>query len=248
MKKEKLKKEKKTKKEKEVPQNNKYHKFLWSLIIYSLIGFVFELIYSLISANIFHRGSGLLLGPICFIYGILAMIEIKLLGKLKGHNLILFVCGTVIGAVSQYLIHFILEATIGIKIWNWTYSIFNLNGRACIEYSILCGIACVLLINKIQIWVEKLIDKTEGKYTKIVDIIVTIIIVAEIMLSLWGLTIYGIRAKETVNGKNYISNNNAIEKFQNEVFSNEIMEKIFPRLEIVDKNNQTVLVRELNNI
>ena len=55
-----------------------------------------------------------------------------------------------------------------------------------------------------------------------------------------GITVYKIRMKEEMEGKNYISNNTAIEIFQNKAFSNENIEKIFPNLKItiIPKENE----------
>lgn len=83
-------------------------------------------------------------------------------------------------------------------------------------------------------------DKKPNKIIKIVDIIITIAISLEIILTFWGITVYKIRMKEEMEGKNYISNNTAIEIFQNKAFSNENIEKIFPNLKItiIPKGNE----------
>ena len=45
------------------------------------------------------------------------------------------------------------------------------------------------------------------------------------MFTIWSAKTYATRAKETLAGQNYISNNTNIEIFQNTVFTNERMEK-----------------------
>ena len=58
---------------------------------------------------------------------------------------------------------------------------------------------------------------------------------------------YNIRVKEQLNGKNYISNNTWIEQFQNKVFSNENMQKLFPKMKIVNNDGNTVLIKDIIN-
>ena len=51
----------------------------------------------------------------------------------------------------------------------------------------------------------------------IFSILVGILVI--IILTIWGAITYSVRAKEILNGKNYTSNNNIIEKFQNTALS-----------------------------
>lgn len=53
------------------------------------------------------------------------------------------------------------------------------------------------------------------------------------------------RAKETLAGQNYISNNTNIEIFQNTVFTNERMEKIFPKLRVNDEYGNTIMIKDI---
>jgi len=51
--------------------------------------------------------------------------------------------------------------------------------------------------------------------------------------------------KETLNGRNYISNNNIVEKFENNVFTNERMGKIFPNMRITTEDGILVYVTSI---
>ena len=72
-------------------------------------------------------------------------------------------------------------------------------------------------------------------------------LILDIIFTIWGISVYKIRAKETLEGKNYITNNTAIQKFENTVFSNEIMSSIFPNLQIVDNEGNLVFITSINN-
>lgn len=225
---------------------SKFHTYLWYFIIFSLIGLLIEFIVCLLIKNISKSEFGLILGPLCFIYGIGAALTIICLQKFKGQKVKLFFLGIILGGVIQYVMSFILEAVSGAQIWNCTWSKFNINGRVCIEYALMWGFATIIIINVMKNGIDKIINKIYGKKRTVVDIILIIIIACAIMLTIWGVITYGVRAREILNGKNYISNNNIIEKFQNTVFSNEIMEKIFPKMKIFDNEGNWVLIKNIN--
>lgn len=227
-------------------KESKYHKYLWYLIIFSILGLLLETIFCLLGEKIFGTGAGLVLGPLCIIYGIGAIITIICLKRFQGHKIKLFISGAILGTAIEYMMGFIIEAIFGARLWNCSWAKFNVNGRVCLEHSILWGIMAVILINLLIKHIEKIIGKIQGKVRIVVDIIVTIAIVFFIMFTSWGIITYTVRARETLEGKNYISNNNAIEKFQNTVFSNDVMEKIFPRMEIIDNAGNTILVKNID--
>ncbi len=226
---------------------NTFHNYLWYIVVFSIIGLLIETLFCFITIGNIKTRKGLILGPLCPIYGCGAVIFILCLDKYKGKKFKLFVYGTILGAVVEYLISFLLEAIYGARFWDYSWTKFNLNGRICLTYSIFWGILAILLIDVVKKLIDKLINKIQGKFKIIIDIILTIVLVLDISITVWGVAVYEIRAKETINGKNYISNNNAIEKFQNNVFSNENMKKVFPNLLIVDNDGNQILIRDVLN-
>lgn len=228
-------------------KKNKFHSYLWYLVIFSIMGLLIETLFCFITTGNIESRKGLILGPLCPVYGCGAVILILFLDKYKGHKFKLFIYGTLLGAIVEYLISFILEAIYGVRFWDYSWTKFNLNGRICLSYSLFWGILAILLIDVIKKWIDKLINKIQGKFRKVIDIILTIILVIDVVITVWGVAVYEIRAKETLSGQNYTSNNNIIEKFQNTVFSNKNMGKIFPNLCILDNNGNQILIRDIFN-
>ena len=107
------------------------------------------------------------------------------------------------------------------------------------------GIITVILIEVLKDFVDKIINLMKGKVSTIVDIILTMLIVVLIMFTIWSAKTYATRAKETLAGQNYISNNTNIEIFQNTVFTNERMEKIFPKLRVNDEYGNTIMIKDI---
>lgn len=224
-----------------------FHNYLWYLIIFSILGLIVETIFCFITTGNLESRKGLILGPLCPIYGVGAVIIIFLLNRYKGHKLKLFIYGTILGGVLEYVISFILESIYGARFWDYSWLEFNLNGRICLRYSVYWGILTLLVINVFKKYIDKLINKIKGKPRLIVDIIVSIALVLDVIFTVWGISVYRTRAKETLNGKNYITNNTAIQRFENTVFSNEIMSSIFPNLQIVDNEGNLIYITSIYN-
>lgn len=214
---------------------SKFHINLWYFIIFSLLGLTAEIItYVIMNKTVGARGT--FLGPLCFLYGIAAIILINGLDKIKNKKFKLFITSIILVTLIQYIIGFIIEGINGSRLWDYSNKTYNLNGRVCLIYSVAFGIATTIFILFIKKYLDKLLNKMEGKMIRILDVILTIIISLFILSTIWGFVVYSRNAKEVLNGKNYISNNNLIEKFENTVFTNEIMNKVFPNLRIMGNN------------
>lgn len=227
-------------------QENKYHKYLSYFTIFSIIGLLLEVISCFVIGKIFKKDFGLILGPLCLIYGLGANIVIILLDRFKENKFKLFILGAILCTAIEYLISFILESIFGAKFGDCAWARFNINGRVCLEHAILWGILTVITVVIFKKYIDLLINKIKGKSRIAIDIILTVLILITIILAVWGAGTYSVRAKEVLNGKNYISNNNIIEKFQNTVFSNEIMEKIFSNMQIIDNEGNWILIKNIN--
>ena len=230
---------------KSIKKERKFHKYLWYLIIFSILGLILECIINFIKAQTTDTEFCITTGPFCIFYGIGAILTIICLNKYKNKKIKLFIMGCVLVSAIQYALSFMLETVVGARLWNYTWSKFNINGRVCLEYAILWGIITVILIGVLKNFTDKIINLMKGKASTIVDIILTMVLVIGIMFTIWSARTYATRAKETLAGQNYISNNTAIEIFQNTVFINERMEKIFPKLRVNDEFGNTIMVKDI---
>ena len=223
------------------------HNYLWYLIIFSIIGLIVETLFCFITTGHWESRKGLILGPLCPIYGVGAVVIIAILGRYKEHKLKLFVYGTILGGILEYIISFILESIYGVRFWDYSWLSWNLNGRICLRYSAYWGILTLIVINVLKKYIDKIVNEIKGKPRIVVDIIITIALIIDIIFTIWGISVYKRRAKETLEGKNYITNNTYIQKFENTVFSNKIMSAIFPNIQIVDNEGKLILITSINN-
>ena len=110
------------------------------VIIFALIsfgGWVYETIYCSVVEGEFTK-RGFLFGPTCPIYGIGAIAEWLVLGKIS-NPIIVFIIGAVLATVIEYSTGLFLERRFKKKWWDYSMFKFNLHGRICPQASAVFG-------------------------------------------------------------------------------------------------------------
>lgn len=228
------------------------HQIFWYLVIFSIIGLIIETIYGYATTGILESRKGLIWGPFCPVYGVGAVVLILLLNHVDQKNYFkLFIYGFLIGAVSEYIMSYMLEAFYGIRFWDYTYTGKDINGRICTIYSVFWGFLAILLMKVIKPLIDKLINKIPKKIGKILEIGITIFLIIDVLVTIWAIHTYETRAL-----KNYYHEEITIEedanwliqlknKIENEYFTNDFMKKTFPNLRTKDKEENELWIREI---
>ncbi len=227
---------------------------IWRLlayfIIYSVVGFVIETAFGLITKGVIESRQSFLYGPFCAIYGVGAVIMIPLLQRLKKNNYTLFFGGFVIGSIVEYAISLIGEIIFHIKWWDYSDMAFNIGGRICIAFSFFWGILAIYLMSHFNPIVDRLIDKIKGKLSaktlKIACVSIIILLFIDFLISSFALKMFFTRI---VSGHNIelatydeyifecaeLYKNEGIKNFTLKYFSDEKMLKTFPNIKLTRK-------------
>lgn len=111
--------------------------------VYSFLGWLCESIFCSIPEGKFIN-RGFLNGPFCPVYGVGGIIVISVLTPFQ-HNLIaLYIAGVLITSLVEYVTGFVLEKLFHTKYWDYSTHKFNLQGRVCLENSLLFGVMCIV--------------------------------------------------------------------------------------------------------
>ena len=117
-------------------------------IIFSMIGYVFEMIYcAIIDRKITNRGF--FCGPIIPIYGFGSLFLIYLLKPFSYDikNLFnVFFLGMLITGALEYLTSYLLEKIFHNKWWDYSQEKFNINGRICLKNLLAFGIGTPIVL------------------------------------------------------------------------------------------------------
>ena len=135
-----------------------YWEYISYFIIYSFIGCILETLFGVFSKGVVESRQSFLFGPFCAIYGIGAVLMIRLLSKYKGKYIRLFLLSILIGTVSEYLMSYFCEIIFHFKWWDYSGMKLNINGRTCLYFSIMWGILGVILIEIVNPYLDKILN------------------------------------------------------------------------------------------
>ena len=117
--------------------------------IYSLLGWICESAACSIEAKKFIN-RGFLNGPFCPIYGVGALLIVKLLTPFSGNLAALFIAALLLTSVLEYLTGFLLEKLFHAKWWDYSHRRFNLQGRVCLGNALVFGVMGVAAVHLIH--------------------------------------------------------------------------------------------------
>ena len=157
--------------------------FIIYFVLYSFAGWVLESV----SKSIMQRklvNSGFLIGPICPIYGLGAIIMILCLNPLKEMPVLLFISAFFILSVWEYVVGVILEKLFKTKYWDYSHLKFNIQGRVCLKNSIYWGVLGLVFICFINPFVESYVVNVPINILMCIDIAVIIVLIIDIFVSI----------------------------------------------------------------
>ncbi len=193
----------------------------WLFIIGSILGYIFEMIVVLFQKGYFESRQGLIYGPFTPVYGIGAIIYYLILNNIKKDNKIkIFFITAILGGITEYICSLVQEKVFGTISWDYSYLIFDINGRTSLLHCSYWGIAGILYVIYIDPFLEKLKCKIDKKILKIVSIIFAVFMLFDISISC-------IAANRQTERRNNISPESKLDLFLDKYYPDEYMDKIF---------------------
>lgn len=224
-------------------------------IIYSVLGYIIETIFGIITKGTWESRQSFLYGPFCGIYGLGAVIMILSLQYFNQNNNRLFWGGFLVGSIIEYVVSWIGEILLNVKWWDYSNMPLNLNGRICVFFSIFWGLLAIYLMSYINPRVDRLINWIKSKISinklKVITLGVTIFLFIDCVVTGYALKFFIIRKVHDNNIQ--IVNKDQLDIAYNEIYSNEklvdFIEKFwndrkmirtFPNLKIKDKDGNLI--------
>ena len=159
-----------------------YNYLLFSFFLFSILFWFLEIGYSLIFRDKFVL-PGSWYGPYCPIYGLTFVLLFSIFNHKDG--ILLNIVKIAITVTSmEYIISYTSEKIFNKLIWNYSNKFLNLNGRICLEMSIIFTITGVIMMYIFVPLTKRIYNKFDYniKYTNIflsivflLDIIITLI-------------------------------------------------------------------------
>lgn len=152
----------------------------WIFVLYSFIGWLIEVMASLINKRKFVN-RGFLIGPIVPIWGIGGVIITVLLRNCDIFGTIIM--SAILGTCLEYIVNFFMERMFKARWWDYSHLPFNLNGRIWIGSFILFGILGILVAHVLSPIFVDIIGDFNKKLVIFVGIIVCFLVVIDCVLS-----------------------------------------------------------------
>lgn len=164
-------------------------KIIWLFFIYAFLGWCTEVIYAGVNRGIFVN-RGFLNGPLCPIYGFGVITVLLCLLPLRENLLLLFAGSVVLTSFLELITGFIMEKLFHQRWWDYSDEPFNIGGYICLKFSLLWGLACVLIVDVIHRLITHLLVFVPDRFSMpflvafctifITDIAVTVATVAKL--------------------------------------------------------------------
>jgi hypothetical protein len=128
-------------------------------LVYSVIGWVTEVIYQAVSKGIVVN-RGFLNGPVCPIYGFGSLFVILLVKALGlDHSSFtadaqVFLLGMLLSTMLELIGGYTLLTIFHARWWDYNSKPFNYHGYICLEFSIIWGFGILVVVRRIQPFVE----------------------------------------------------------------------------------------------
>ena len=233
-------------------------------IIYSVLGYIVETLYGIITKGVWESRQSFLYGPFCAIYGLGAVIMIIFLHKYQKKYNALFIGGFIVGSITEYLVSLFGEMILGVKWWDYSGMPLNLNGRICVYFSIFWGFLGMYLIASLNPKIDRLINWIKSKIKSIktlkgITIAVIIFLLIDCIATGFAIDFFLIRmiAKNDINvenkeavmqGYNVIYGNEGLSNFIYTFWGDKKMIKTFPNLKTIDKDGNIIYMDSLLDI
>jgi uncharacterized membrane protein len=115
------------------------------LAIYSFIGWIVEVLYVFATSQKLEN-RGFLTGPFLPIYGVGALFLILLVYPYVDNPFVVFIASVLITSALEFFTHLALDKLFHIRLWDYSSRPFNLQGRICLQNSLLFGVLALFLI------------------------------------------------------------------------------------------------------
>ena len=149
-----------------------YFQICLYFLIYSFGGWVVEVIFHAVAlGRVINRGF--LNGPVCPVYGFGVLSVFALLNTIQsgGHVMnegMIFLFGVVLATAVELIAGWLLDVCFHARWWDYSDKPLNFHGYICLEFSLIWGLAIVMVVKVFQKYVEAQTSHTPATWEWVV--------------------------------------------------------------------------------
>ncbi|MEG0872660.1 MAG: putative ABC transporter permease [Clostridia bacterium] len=199
-----------------------FYKVILVFIIGCFLGDIYEIALELLKHGELVTRQGVLYGPFNPVYGMGAVVFELLFYKMRNLKIV-FVVGTLIGGIFEYLCSFLQEKIFGTLSWDYSGNFMNFQGRTSLYIALFWGILAVVFVSCMMPLFDKYIEKIPNRVGIPLSWFVAIFMV--INMSISALAVYRYSAREKG-----IPANTKYEQFLDNTYPDIRVKKSFPNM------------------
>lgn len=130
---------------------------LFLFFVYAFFGWTVEVIYAAVTRGKLEN-RGFLNGPVCPIYGVGVLAVLWILRPVQDQLLLLFPCSVLLTTALELVSGFLMKKLFRHVWWDYSGEPLNFHGYICLKFSLLWGMACVLVVGVVHPEVNRLLN------------------------------------------------------------------------------------------
>lgn len=210
-----------------------FYKLVWIFFIGSFLGVVCEVLFCLLIDHRFESRQGVIYGPFNPVYGVgVVLITLCLYWLRNKRDFWTFLCGSILGAVSEYVCSWFQETFIGTVSWDYSDMWGNINGRTCLLYAGIWGFLAMLWMKFLYPLFSKLIEAIPNKIGYPLTWILLIAMLVNILISSLAVN----RMTARYQG---VEPQNAVDEFLDDAYPDEYLIKIYRHMQYAADGSDT---------
>lgn len=206
--------------------------------IFSILGYIIEVLNVSISTKKLTLSRGFLIGPYLPIYGVGSLVMTFFLEKYRNDVLVLFVMGMVICSILEYITSYVMEKIFNVRWWDYSHKKYNVDGRICLENGFLFGLGGVFVVKVLNPVVYSISKNLSHNAILYIGIFFTITFVIDLIETLY------IMSKLKINSSKFVRKDATSEvrkQIKNELYKHNTLTlrliKSFPN---INKSNRYI--------
>lgn len=204
-----------------------FYKLVWLFLIGALLGDLIETVFCRMTMGWWMSRSSVLYGPFSVVWGLgCALLSAFLYAYRNKSDSYIFVYGTVVGGVYEYVCSVFSEIVFGTVFWDYSAIPFNIGGRVNLLYCFFWGIAAVIWLKWVYPFLSNLIERIPRRIGPVLTWILIVLMAANMAVSGLALARYSARQTDAAPG-------HAIDQFLDEHYPDERMERVYPKAKFV---------------
>lgn len=152
-------------------------------LIYSFIGYIVEIVSVALYTKKLTFSRGFLIGPYLPIFGTGSFIMIYALEKYSNDLFALCTASFVLCGILEFITSYALEKIYGMRLWDYSYKKFNINGRVCLDNLFYFGLSSVIVVKLVNPFLVNVLHTIPNLILIIIGCFLGIVILVDFIIS-----------------------------------------------------------------